>query len=305
MTTSEQVFLTLCEELSFKKAAEKCYMSQQGISEHIKRLEKQYGMPLFQRRPKVALTQAGETLRRTLEREQILEQDLAREMQSMRDGTKGKVVLGVGISRARIYLPKIMELFWRESPGAELVVRTENSVELERELAAGKLDCYIGINAVCGENQVCRPLRVESICLAVPGRLLNEQQKKSRLLSPQDFWQFTDVPFVRNSPGSILNDKVDALLPKEMRLNNIADIGDYEIQLDFCRRGWAAAFLPQIILETLGAEQLQRDDLVVFTIDGLQKAMEIDLVWDESRIYPACVKKLLQCMEQTDWEHAW
>ncbi len=301
MTSSEQAFLVLCQELSFRRAAEKCYMSQQGLSEHIRRLEAQYGVPLFQRRPKVALTQAGEALRRTLEREQIMEQDLAREMENLRDGTQGKVVLGVGISRARIYLPRILELFWRVAPGVEVIVRMDNSVELEQELAAGKLDCYIGIDAVCGENQVCRPLRVESICLAVPKRLLPEGQIAGSVLRPADFLHLAGVPFLRNSPGSILNDKVDAILPKNLRLNNIADISDYEIQLDFCRRGWAAAFLPQIVLESLGTDQLEQDGLAVFEIEGLQKAMEIDLVWDESRIYPACVKKLLDCMKKVEW----
>ncbi len=304
MTTSEQVFLTLCEELSFRRAAEKCYMSQQGLSEHIKRLETQYGMPLFQRRPKVALTQAGETLRKTLEREAVLEQDLTREMENLRDGTQGKVVLGIGISRARIYLPRILELFWREAPGVEVIVRMDNSAELERELAAGKLDCYIGIEAVCGENQVCRPLRVESICLAVPSRLLPPERRHNMTLRPEELMEFSGLPIVRNSPGSILNTKVDALLSQNLRWNNVADVSDYEIQLDFCRRGWAAAFLPQIVLESFGTERLQQDGLTIFEIEGLQKAMEIDLVWDESRTYPACVTKLLECMKQVEWGNA-
>ena len=143
MTTSEQVFLVLCQELSFRRAAEKCYMSQQGLSEHIKRLETQYGVPLFQRRPKVALTQAGQSLRRTLESEAVLEQDLSREMENLRDGTRGKVTIGIGISRARIYLPRILELFWKEAPGVEVIVRMDNSAQLEEELAAGKLDCTL------------------------------------------------------------------------------------------------------------------------------------------------------------------
>ena len=304
MTTSEQVFLVLCQELSFRRAAEKCYMSQQGLSEHIKRLETQYGVPLFQRRPKVALTQAGQSLRRTLEREAVLEQDLSREMENLRDGTRGKVTIGIGISRARIYLPRILELFWKEAPGVEVIVRMDNSAQLEEELAAGRLDCYIGIEAVCGENQVRRPLRVESICLAVPSRLLPEEYRQNATIRPEDLARFSKLPFVRNSPGSILNAKVDALLSSNLKLNNIADVSDYEIQLDFCRRGWAAAFLPQIVLESFGEDHLKQAGLTVFEIEGLQKAMEVDLVWDESRIYPACVQKLLDCMQKVEWGNA-
>ena len=42
----------------------------------------------------------------------------------------------------------------------------------------------------------------------------------------------------------------------------------------------------------------------MFEIEGLQKAMEVDLVWDESRIYPACVQKLLDCMQKVEWGNA-
>ena len=301
MTTGEQIFLALCRELSFRRAAEKCYISQQGLSEHIRRLEKQYGVTLFQRRPRVALTLAGQALRRTLEQKQIMECDLEREIEGLRSGSSGKVVLGVGISRARIYLPRILESFWQQAPGVEVVVRMDDTAQLEQQLSAGKLDCYIGTDAECGENQVCRKLRGESIQLLAPCRLLPPGWNKTKI-KPAELAELCHMPFVRNSPGSILNAKVDAVLRTSgTALHQIADVSDYEIQLDFCRRGWAAAFLPEIVLESYNAERLQREQMRLVEIEGLECAMEIDLVWDESRIYPMCVKNLLDCMQSIAW----
>ena len=39
MTTSEKLFLVLAEELNFNRAAKKSFISQQALSDHIKRLE--------------------------------------------------------------------------------------------------------------------------------------------------------------------------------------------------------------------------------------------------------------------------
>ena len=39
MTNSERAFLALSETLNFTRAADKIFITQQGISEHIKKLE--------------------------------------------------------------------------------------------------------------------------------------------------------------------------------------------------------------------------------------------------------------------------
>ena len=44
-------FLVVAKELSFTKAAEKLFISQQSLSAHVQRLEQYYGVELFQRKP--------------------------------------------------------------------------------------------------------------------------------------------------------------------------------------------------------------------------------------------------------------
>lgn len=53
-------FLVLCEELSFQKAAHRLLISQQGLSSQIHKLEEEYGLKFFERKPRVKLTLAGE-----------------------------------------------------------------------------------------------------------------------------------------------------------------------------------------------------------------------------------------------------
>ena len=61
MNISLEYFLAVAEEESISRAAERVMVSQQDMSNHIRRLEKQYGL-LFERRPRFALTPAGEAV---------------------------------------------------------------------------------------------------------------------------------------------------------------------------------------------------------------------------------------------------
>ena len=46
-------FVELAKELHVTNTAQKLYISQQNLSQHIQRLEQYYGVPLFHRKPKL------------------------------------------------------------------------------------------------------------------------------------------------------------------------------------------------------------------------------------------------------------
>ena len=55
-------FLLVAEELNITRAAERLYISQQSLSNHISNLERELDVKLFTRSPKLSLTYAGDML---------------------------------------------------------------------------------------------------------------------------------------------------------------------------------------------------------------------------------------------------
>jgi LysR family transcriptional regulator, hydrogen peroxide-inducible genes activator len=56
-------FVTLCEELSFTRAARRCGVSQPSLTTAISALERKLGGALFHRKPSIALTGLGHMVR--------------------------------------------------------------------------------------------------------------------------------------------------------------------------------------------------------------------------------------------------
>jgi DNA-binding transcriptional LysR family regulator len=62
LTTRVRYFLAVSREKSFRRAALSCGVTQPSLTNGIKNLEKELGGPLFQRHPRVRLTQLGKQI---------------------------------------------------------------------------------------------------------------------------------------------------------------------------------------------------------------------------------------------------
>jgi len=61
-------FLALCEELHFTRAARRCGVAQPSLTNAIRLLEREFGAPLFHRKPRPRLSELGAAVRPELER---------------------------------------------------------------------------------------------------------------------------------------------------------------------------------------------------------------------------------------------
>ena len=61
-------FLALCEELHFTRAARRCGVSQPSLTNGIRLLEREFGAPLFHRKPRPRLSELGVAVRPELAR---------------------------------------------------------------------------------------------------------------------------------------------------------------------------------------------------------------------------------------------
>ena len=162
-------FAAVAEELHFGRAAERLGIAQPPLSQQIKSLEELVGYPLFERRPQVRLTSAGESLlevaRRTLSQ---VEEGLDSTRRAGR-GEAGKITVGFAASILTTALPEILRTYRERFPGVELRLRELSSAAQAAALSDGGIDVGFVREAVeHGEGLVCEPILREEFVAVLP-----------------------------------------------------------------------------------------------------------------------------------------
>ena len=109
MQVNQEIFLYVAEELSISKAAKRAFVSQQCVSDHIKRLEEDYGILLFNRKPHFSLTEAGKILYESVLEIQKIEEDIKTKFARLKNNKK--LIVGMNATRISLILPELLPIY--------------------------------------------------------------------------------------------------------------------------------------------------------------------------------------------------
>lgn len=134
-------FVTVAEELSFVRAAQRLHMSQPPLSQQIKALEEDLGVELlFRTRREVKLTDAGRVF--LAESRELLEkaQAVAHRTRQAAGGEHATLRVGMATSALFHVLPHLLDRMRAQLPSVSLTVTDMNSDEQVRSLAVDRID---------------------------------------------------------------------------------------------------------------------------------------------------------------------
>ena len=135
-----QVFLTVANEKSFSRAAEKLFRTQPAVSLAVQRLEQEFGEKLIDRSGKdLILTDAGRTVLEYARRFQSLQQELDNSLAELRDNSAGRLTIGANES-STLYLLQHIERYRELYPKVKVQVRRSLSSKIPNELLDGNLE---------------------------------------------------------------------------------------------------------------------------------------------------------------------
>src|SRR5438445_5188921 len=135
-----RVFLTVANEKSFSRAAEKLLRTQPAISLALQRLEAELGEKLIDRSAKdLVLTDAGRTVLDYAQRFESLRLELENSLAELRDKSSGRLVIGANESTTLYLLPHIAA-YRKLYPKVKVQVRRSFSSKIPTELLNGNLE---------------------------------------------------------------------------------------------------------------------------------------------------------------------
>ncbi|MGH9376749.1 MAG: LysR substrate-binding domain-containing protein [Terriglobia bacterium] len=133
-------FVAVAEELHFGRAAGKLRIAQPPLSQQIKRLEEELGLPLFERtRRKVSLTHAGQEFLKEARRTLAQAEHAVRVARRADQGEVG--LLAVGFVDSALYqtLPPVLRIFHKRFPEVELALYKLGAADQFGMLREGRL----------------------------------------------------------------------------------------------------------------------------------------------------------------------
>ena len=210
-----EVFLVVARELSITKAANELHITQQCASDHIKRLEKEYNVVLFERRPKFRLTQAGEIMLHNLLNIQIMETSMSRSLAGIAEGTVGGFTLGISTSRAPIILPRVLPRYYQCYPKVNISFTEEDTQILEERLLNGQVDLFIGVNTSPHPDYKIQTLTTDEIILVISAKLLRREFTEQEIRQMEDgidLKRFSNIPFTQSFKTGKVNHAIQEYL---------------------------------------------------------------------------------------------
>jgi DNA-binding transcriptional LysR family regulator len=173
-----RVFEAAATHRSFSKAAEILHLTQPGVSMHIKELEANAGLPLFERiGKKLYITEAGqELLTRAREMLRALK-DAEDAIDGMKGLKRGRINLAV-VSTAKYFVPQLLARFGKNFPELEIRLAVNNRNSVIEQLIANEVDLAIMGRSPQALDTVAEPFAQNPhVIIAAPGHPLAGQRR--------------------------------------------------------------------------------------------------------------------------------
>jgi LysR family hydrogen peroxide-inducible transcriptional activator len=164
-----EYFVAVAERLSFRKAAESCFVTQPSLSVQIAQLEALLGVRLFERdRRGVQLTPAGEALVPGAKETLGSCDRFGQLAKSFGAPLTGPLRLGVIPTIGPYLLPKVLPAVSAAYPELQVFLREDTTARLLEQLEAGKLDLLLLAIDIDLGGVTTQPLFSDPFVVAVP-----------------------------------------------------------------------------------------------------------------------------------------
>jgi DNA-binding transcriptional LysR family regulator len=138
-----RVFAAVARHLSFTRAARELHLTQPAVSQQVKLLEQEIGLPLFEQiGRKVHLAPAGAELLRYTDQAMELLREAGESLSAMRGLKRGVLKLGA-VSTAKYFAPSLLSAFTPAYPEVTIKFAVGNREEIIQQLAANEIDLVI------------------------------------------------------------------------------------------------------------------------------------------------------------------
>ena len=266
-----KTFITLYNEMNYRKTAEKLNMTQPGVTQHIHYIENYYGVKLF--------SYNGKTLSRTPNAEILkrhIDSILSEERETIREfSQKEKTVLNIGATKTIgefVLVPVVREFLRDENNSVNLVV--DNTENLLRSLENAELDFAV-VEGVFDKTKYPYHLYKKEHFVGICSK---SHPFAGKTISLKEI--FRETLIVRESGSGTRRLLEQAISENGFSLDcfhRVISVSNFSVISDMVMKNNAITFAYEPVAKS-------KKDLAVFEVDDMQIKGEFNFVYCNSRI---------------------
>ena len=292
--------LMLANEHSFSRAADMLNITQPSLSQYIKKIEKEVGLPLFDRaNGDIRLTDAGKVYIEGGRKILDIEQRMKNSFTDLASYKTGSLIIGAAPYRAASMMPVITSKFRSIHPGMHLVVREGTTAELAEGMEHGEFDLAITLLPIDDRLFKWEKIVEEELILAVPASYPSFPTKsipgrrygavETSTLNEQSMVMLTETQFMQRQLQMLLDDS-------GVKVSTAAIVKSIEAQIEFVKAGVGMALVPS------GIERFCTDSSVTFYsfADDLPRR-EVVVMWRTDQKLSKTAEELKEVIHSIRW----
>ena len=283
-----KILQTISHEGSFKKAAEKLYISQPAVSLQVQNLEKKLNISLFYRdKRKAVLTEAGQLLIKYSRQILALCEETCLALDELQTLQSGTLIIGASQTIGTYLMPRLIGIFRHKYPQIEIELQVHSTRKIAWAVYNGQIDLAI----VGGEipSELSETLDITSYAEDELALILPRSHPFAALecIQKEDLYRLRFIALdtqstIRNViENTLIQNGIDSQYFKiEMELNSIEAIKNA------VQSGLGAAFVSVSAI----SKELELDTLHWAKIDGVKIKRTLSILINPKRYYANTTK---------------
>lgn len=291
MTLIELKFVVaVAQERNFRRAAEKCFVTQPALSLGIKKLEEELGVMIFERsRTEVSLTEIGEKI---VEQANVVLEEAASLKEMAKLGTNqldGLFKLGMIHSVGPYLLPEIIPVLRKTAPKMPLEIEETLTANLEVQLRNGVIDAAIVALPFNVPGVQTKTLYDEDFAVVVPS---NHHWAHRKHIDPKEL---SDEKVLLLNSGHCFSNQVTQACPELSRKGEILQGNSLETIRNMVASNLGITVLPC----SATAERYSNPLVKVIPFVSPAPTRRIAIAWRKSYVRVEAVEKIAEAIRMT------
>lgn len=299
-TKQLEYVLVLSREGSFSKAADTLNITQPSLSQYIKKIEKEIGLPLFDRtNGNVRLTDAGRVYLESGKQILDLEQQMLAKFQDIAEHKAGTLRIGTSPFRSASMMPTVAKYFHDIYPGMHLVIDEMETHELIDGLEHGDFDFCLTMLPVDERIFAYEQIVEEELVLAVPASAdpLDSTPRPDRKYPAINAHQLAGLAFVMITESQVMQKALTNLcLDHTLNVNTAVVVKSLEAQIAMVEAGVGVALVPTGIERICNCDEVQ-----FYSISQYLPKRKVVAMWRKDRYLSQAARDLIDGMKNIKW----